>query len=122
MKIEIDFEEVEDLKTEIRYLEQKNEELSKKLKSLSEDEIKDSATVLAERMFKCYMNATFKELGFDNYSDNWDASNVIIQSQIREALLKEPYEKGSLEVSLCATITSKFKKAFLHLGINTDEL
>lgn len=116
MKIEIEFEEVEQLRKELYLARVESSELREKLNNLSEDKLKQDAVKLSERLFNDYMSAVFNGLGLQ--SDSWPIS---FDCDLTHKLGKEWWKSDRLKVNIGATVTSEFKRAFLNIGIITEE-
>ncbi len=118
MKIEIEYEEVERLKTKISDLEKDRDELSKKLQSLDEVTLRNNAVSLAEKMFRSVFSTVCEKLGFPCSNIRWSDMSF---HELEHWLGKNWWESEKLTVDVGATITTHFKNAFLHLGIKTEE-
>lgn len=114
MKIEIELSELESLRRETERYKKECEQLEEKLKSLSEYELKQDAVRLGEKMFSDYMTIVFNKLGFDD----WDRSVVTIKDDLQRHLGKSWFmNPDRVDFEIGATVTSKFKRAFIKLGI-----
>ena len=117
MKIEIEFEEVEHLKNEIKQLKIEKYSLEEELKKLSPDEIKEQGVLLAENMFKSAMGRIFKEIGFEGGFNSWDMNF----STLVHYLGKDWPKDEKLDLNIGATLCLKFKEAFVRFGIKYEE-
>jgi len=117
MKIEIELEEVERLKSQLQQREKEVNELEKKLKEFSEPELKQKAVRLSYRLFDSYMATVFKHLGFDE----WEKNRVVFMDNLEHWIGKDWWNSDRISVELGANVTTKFKKAFLSIGIVTKK-
>ena len=113
MKIEVELAEVESLRSQLQQKEMEVNELEIKLKELSEPELKQKAVRLSYRLFDNYMAAVFKHLGFGE----WQRDSVIIREDLEHWLGKDWWDSDRITVELGANVTTKFKSAFLSIGI-----
>lgn len=117
MKVEIELSEVEYLRSQLKKRETEVQELETKLKELSESELKQKAVALSWRLFDNYMATVFSHLGFEN--DKTDT--VIVRENLEHLLGKSWWNSERIKFELGATITTKFKNAFLEIGIIPQE-
>lgn len=115
MKVEIELTELEALRIQLRESEHQKELLERKLRQLSEPEITKKAVLLSYHLFDNYMGAVFKHLGFEK----WQNKSVIKVNDIEHWLGKNWWFSDRLTIDLCANVTTKFKSAFLKIGIVT---
>jgi hypothetical protein len=118
MKIEIELAEVERLRSQLQQREQQVNELEKKLKELSESELKQKAVRLSYRLFDNYMAAVFKHLGF---VEEWQRDSVIVRDNLEHWIGKDWWNSDRITIELGANVTTKFKSAFLEIGILTKK-
>lgn len=117
MKIEIELQEIESIKKGNDSLKKEIEKLKIELKSLDKEELRKQAVDLSRQMFENVVHRVFKELGFEK---PFTLSNDINFRQLEHWLGKDWWVHQDLEVEIGATITNKFKRAFLKLGIKTE--
>ena len=117
MKIEIELAEVEHLRIQLQQKEKEVNELQTKLKELSESELKQKAVRLSYRLFDNYMATVFKHLGFEE----WQRDSVIVRDNLEHWIGKDLWNSDRITVELGATVTTKFKTAFLSIGILTKK-
>ena len=117
MKIEIELSEVEALKWELQRTQTEKRQLEEKLKELSETELKAKAVRLSYRLFDNYMAAVFKHLGFEE----WQRESVIVRDNLEHWIGKDWWNSDRITVELGANVTTKFKSAFLSIGILTKK-
>lgn len=117
MKIEIEYSEIEKLKSKIAELTSDNKKLSDKLNSLDEEELKKQAVKLSYSMLHSINSRVFKELGFEEHA----LGDIIFEDNLSHYLGADWFAHRKLKVNLGATITTRYKHAFLKLGILTDE-
>ena len=117
MKIEIELGEVERLKNQLQQREEEVNELETKLKELSETELKQKAVRLSYRLFDNYMAAVFKHLGFEE----WTRDSVIVRDNLEHWIGKDWWNSDRITFELGANVTTKFKTAFLSIGILTKK-
>lgn len=117
MKIEIEYSEIEALKAQLEQAETENMRLVKKLMELSEPELKASAVKLSRRLFDNYMRTVFMHLGFEE----WERNSVNIRDNLERFIGEEWWNNDRLAIELGATVTTKFRSAFLSLGIHTGK-
>lgn len=121
MKIEIEFQEVERLRDEVRTQAGTIIQLKEELKSLDKKEIENKAVYLSMELFVEYMNLTFEKLGFKGDSMGFDKA-VIFPENVNHWLGKQWYKKrDEIKVTLNAFITEEYRKAFLNMGIITKD-
>ena len=112
MKIEIEFEEVVRMESEIAELKADNLELYSQLSELDEDKINEDIITLSSAMFGSVMDRVFKELGFN---DKTFISGITFAKLTRE-LGREWWLHPRLELTIGTTISNKFREAFIELG------
>lgn len=117
MKIEIELEEVERLRSQLQQREIEVNELKEKIKELSEPELNQKAVKLSYRLFDNYMATVFKHLGFEE----WSRNSVIIKDDLEHWIGKEWWNSDKITFEVGANVTTKFKTAFLSIGIITEE-
>ena len=117
MKIEIELSEVEALRWELQRTQTEKRQLEEKLKELSETELKAKAVGLSYRLFDNYMAAVFKHLGFEE----WQRESVIVRDNLEHWIGKDWWNSDRITVELGANVTTKFKSAFLSIGILTKK-
>lgn len=115
--MEIELSEVERLKSKLKKVETENKQLEEKLKELSEPELKAKAVRLSYRLFDNYMATVFKHLGFGE----WQRGSVIINSDLEHWLGKDWWNSDRIKIDLGANVSTKFKNAFLSIGIIAEE-
>ena len=115
MKIEIELSEVEALMSQLQIVETEKIQLEEKLKKLSESELKAKAVRLSYRLFDNYMAAVFKHLGFEE----WRRDSVIVRDNLEHWIGKDWWNSDRITIELGANVTTKFKTAFLSIGILT---
>lgn len=113
MKIEIEYEEIERMKANILRLETKVVNLEANLKSFDPKALDAAAVDLAWVLFNSYMGAVFSKLGFDS----WEP--IRKYNSLEHWLGKKWYNSDRLTIELEAHITTKFRNAFLRLGVMT---
>jgi hypothetical protein len=117
MKIEIEFGEVEILRDTIFKQEEEIKQLKEQLSLLDEKLLQDKAISLSFRLFETYIAAVFQRLGLEPMH----GESVRIPDSLNHYLGTEWWRRGRLEIILGANVTSRFKKAFLNLGIISKE-
>lgn len=117
MKIEINLEDIESLKEQIKILQKDKHELELKLKSLDEEVLKQQALDLANKIFRDVLNRVFIELGFENTILDRDIDFNNLQHYLGQTW----WNSERLEIKLGANITNQFKGAYLSMGIKIDE-
>lgn len=117
MKIEIELSELEALRSQLQITETEKRQLEGKLKELSESELKAKAVRLSYRLFDNYMAAVFKHLGFGE----WQRNSVIVRDNLEHWIGKDWWNSDRITVELEANVTTKFKSAFLSIGILTNK-
>jgi hypothetical protein len=113
MKIEVELSEIEQLKAELQREKERAKKLENDLNELSEKELKEKAVRLSWRLFDNYMEAVFKHLSFETRI----GGSVITRDNLEHYLGKEWYNSPRINFELGATVTEKFKSAFLNIGI-----
>lgn len=117
MKIEIEFGEVEILRDTIFKQEQEIKELKEQLSLLDEKALHDKAISLSFHLFETYIAAVFQRLRLEPMH----GESVRIPDSLNHYLGPEWWKRGRLNIELGANITSRFRKAFLMLGIIAKE-
>ncbi len=116
MKIQIELEEVEKLKAELQATKEKLQEAKEKLSEISEETLKQKAVNLSWRLFDNYMSAVFIHLGFN---EPWNKQTVRADN-LEHWVGKEWWKSGKIEIEVCANVTTKFREAFLRIGVITQ--
>ena len=117
MKIEIEFGEVEILRDTIFKQKEEIKQLKEQLSLLDEKSLQDKAISLSFHLFETYIAAVFQRLGLEPMH----GESVRIPDSLNHYLGADWWRRGRLEITLGANITSRFKKAFLNLGIIAKE-
>lgn len=125
-KIEIELYEIEKLNKEIKQLKTERTDLEKKLKPFSINVANKKAVQLSLTLFNQYMGCIFRELGFDNDIElkNGVQQSASIWMRDHEALCNDKNihinnpDFFEVDTVIGATITNKFKRAFINLTIN----
>ncbi len=117
MKVEIELEDLEELRNEVQSLRDDIKEQQDKLYNLDENVLKKDAVRLSYKLFNDYMDAIFKHLGFGE----WQRDSVIIREDLEHWLGKDWWDSDRITVELGANVTTKFKSAFLAIGILTKK-
>jgi hypothetical protein len=114
MKIEIEFEEVENLKKQLERSEKRINELEILIKGLSPEELKKASSDLALKMFYQFTKKIFTEIGISCSFDSLHFENL------PHYLGQKWYESDKIEITFGAVITNKYKSAILRLGIKPE--
>ena len=117
MKIEIEFGEVEILRDTIFKQKEEIKQLKEQLSLLDEKSLQDKAISLSFHLFETYIAAVFQRLGLEPMH----GESVRIPDSLNHYLGADWWRRGRLEITLGANVTSRFKKAFLNLGIVSKE-
>lgn len=117
MKIEIELSEVEALRSQLQRTETEKRQLEEKLKELSETELKAKAVRLSYKLFDNYMATVFEHLGFGE----WQRDSVIVRDNLEHWIGKDWWNSDRITIELGANVTTKFKSAFLSIGILTKK-
>ena len=117
MKIEIELQEVENLRNKVAYLEGENEKLKKQIHDLNEDELKGKAVSLSWRLFENYISAVFEKLGFENHNQRC----VRMIPDLQNELGRTWWTSQRLTVDVSIEVSNQFRKAFLDLGYTPKE-
>lgn len=118
MKIEIELEEIETLRAQVKRLKDDNKSLQDELKQLNKEELREKANALSFALFNAYMEMVFRKLGFD---EQWDTS-VRFDSNMEHWLGKDWYNKDDrLKINFGGNISKQWKTAFLDIGIITPK-
>jgi len=115
MKIEIDLDYVEHLKSNIERLEKENRSLSEKISELSETELKKKAVRLSFRLLNKYIETIFTKLGFDQKT----SQSVVINYDVNHYLGDRWWESDRIFVTKNASVMNEFRMAYLNIGIST---
>lgn len=122
MEIKIELEYVENLKQELQKKEARISELESELAALDPEKIKKDAVDLAEKMFEDYISAVFVKLGFtDNAKQYWGNMPIFYKDNLKGVLGHAWHQSERFEVNIGANISNKFRRAFMELGIKTNE-
>ena len=119
MKIEIELNELESLRSENRNLETDVKELTKKLETLDVNAFIERSNKLAETIFRDVMKKVFTELGFEE-SPYMHEDDVCFMD-LEYKLGKEWWKSEKLVVQLAASISTHFSYGYLILGINREK-
>jgi hypothetical protein len=117
VKVEIELQELENLRREVRILEDENEKLKRKVEDLNEDVLVRKAVDLSWRLFTSYQNSVFEKLGFDQ-------ENIITietTSDLKKELGQSWWASERLNFNLGAIVTNEYRKAFLKIGVTPKE-
>jgi|GEM_PF-997138 hypothetical protein len=117
MKVEIELNDLNSLKTKLDRSEKTIKDLEKQIKDLDPEALKSQAVELSKTMFEKYMTAVFQQLGFDNKDDMYDAYSIDWAPDLKLHLGKNWYESQELKVELAAKISPEWKQAFLRMGV-----
>lgn len=113
MKVEVELSEIEYLRNSLLQEQGKFEKLEKKLSELDESELKERAVSLSYRLFEKYAHAIFNSLGFEI-----DHNRTMFSSDLTYQLGKNWWSREKdIVVTLGATVTEKFRSAFMHIGV-----
>ena len=119
MTITIEEKDYSILKNDLQKLANENYELKEQLKELEEKELIKKAERLAKILCQNYIEAIFEKLGFDN--DNIVGLNF--GTNLEAYLGKEWYKhRDKIDVEISATITNKFKTAFIAIGVDFTKI
>ena len=116
MEIKIELEAVEHLKQEILRLSKENAELKIKLKSLDSTLLSNQACELSVKILNNILSRVFSELGFENITDPFSI-NI---GELNHYLGKTWFYSDKLDIELNVLVTQNFRKAFLKMGIKSD--
>ena len=126
MKIEIDFEDVERLKRDIKFKNEEIEKLKAELKSLDKDKLYQDAYDMAEILASKYIHLILISIGFKDSQDyaHFTSNSIRFDRKFLVYNLgKNWYDmKEKLNIEVGATITNTFKKAFVKIGIKPEFL
>jgi hypothetical protein len=117
MKIEIEYEDIEKLKKQLVFSQNEVAELKAKMSLLSEDKLKQDAVNLSERLLNDYLATIFDKLGLTTNN-----RPVNFECGLKAELGSSWWQSERLSVTIGATVTSEFKRAFLNIGVITDEI
>lgn len=117
MKVEIDIDELAQLKNTMYRTEQELSELKRQLKALDEEAIKESIKQSADNIFRAYVSKTFEHLGFTNtiYNVNYQCGFQ------RDFYNRWDLEVKDLKIELSADLSNEWKTAFLRIGVVTPK-
>jgi len=118
MKVEIDLDDLENLKKQIRSLTQEKKELETELKMLDEKALKSKAVDLARKMYGGVMLRVYEQLGFKDITGMGQVDFIELEDRLGDKW----YESEKLNVTLGATIIGDFRGAFMTMGIKTKDL
>lgn len=118
MKIEIELEDVEQLKWEIAHQKEEIAKLKEELKNLDKKELHKQAVTLSKILFNDYMTAVFSKLGFH---EGWQRDSVNFENNLEHWLGKDWWHSDRLTIGLRASISKEWKRAFLDMGIITKK-
>jgi hypothetical protein len=113
MKTEIELQDLENLREHLRSSLESNKELQEKLDSLDEADLKKRAVDLSWRLFHSYLGCMFKSLGFVTRGE----TPIICHANLERELGKKWYDSDRITFDIGATVTTKFRQAFLNIGI-----
>jgi hypothetical protein len=113
MKIEIELEDVEYLKRQLREAQEERDELKKEIEKLSPDALKREALQLSYRLFNDYMTAVFEELGFDQ----WKKNSVIYPPNLVSWYGEEWWRNDRIKFEFGAEVTTEFRSAFIRINV-----
>jgi hypothetical protein len=116
MKIEIELEEVERLREQIKRLETEVERHENYRKNNSEEEYRRKAEMLGKTYLDCSLSRIFKELGFESYSP------IEFDGSFNRWHNSKWWEEEDLKINLGAEVTQSFARAFIKIGFNVDQL
>jgi hypothetical protein len=117
MKVEIELQELQKLKTNILILEEDKEKLQRKIKELNEDELIRKAVDLSWRLFANYQNAVFEKLGFEQK----EIITIETTADLKKELGVSWWNSERLKFNLGAIVTNEYRKAFLKIGVIIKE-
>lgn len=117
MKIEIELQEVERLRTQVLEQDAEIQELREKLSEINEGELKQRAIKLSKRLLDGYLATVFEKLGFDIKSDG----NVIYDDYLEHYLGREWWKSDRIKVGVGANICHEFRRAYLKIGVLPKE-
>jgi hypothetical protein len=114
MKIEIELEEVERLREQLKRNEIHIKELEEFIDKMDEKALYERAVKTSFRLFNDYMVCIFKHLGFD-WAD-------VQMDNVRHWLGEHWWDSERLYVEIGANISNKFNRAYMNIGIHTEKL
>ena len=117
MKVEVELQELENLRRDVRILEDENEKLQRKIKELNEDELIRKAVDLSWRLFANYQNAVFEKLGFEQK----EIITLETTADLKKELGQSWWNSERLNFNLGAIVTNEYRKAFLKIGVIIKE-
>ncbi|MCH8490226.1 MAG: hypothetical protein LAT81_09910 [Oceanicaulis sp.] len=122
MKVEVELEEIEKLKTEIRIAQKRSSELEKQIKKLESESSKRSAIELSIELFHRHMDAAFEQLGVEKYEDWNPYSHHLLRRLVEVDLEKIIHGEEKLEVSyeIGLMISNKIIKGFSRIISESD--
>jgi hypothetical protein len=118
MKIEIELSEVENLRDKVLRYEKEIRELESKVQELDESAMKVKAVDLSKWLFDNYMECVFKGLGFD---EKYNRGSVHFPDNVGRFLGKSWWGSERLTFEVSATVSNKFRGAFLAIGVTPLE-
>lgn len=118
MKIEIELEEVERLRRELRETKDQLRQAEEQLKAISPETMTRKAKSISIRLFEEYMEAAFAKLGFGP----WQGQAVHFEYFIEQKLKNDPWWKSDqVKMNISAFVTDEFRDAFLRIGVIPKE-
>ncbi len=118
MKIEIELDEIINIKRELGRLERENYELEQKIIDLNEDQNKQKIAELAQVMFEQVMLRVFKDLGYEKI--DYHIPHNIKFRHLERQIGENWWNADNLEIELGVKITNLFRGAFLKLGVKDE--
>ena len=116
MKVEVEYYEIENLQKENAELRKENQELNERLNMFNPDQLEKEQIELAQAMFTSVLERVFIDIG---YTSSLKEPNIDF-TYLQYKLGKQWYDSPKLDITVGASISNKFKKAFIDLGIDTD--
>lgn len=121
MKIEIEFEEVERLRSQNTALEDKIAELKNKIQELKPDFLEERAIDLANQMFEEMTTAVFEKLGFDKKVMTFQKS-IEFDCAILYKTGNRWWKHKDIQVNIGANISKEYRRAFIQIGLKMSDL
>ena len=121
MKIEIEFEEVERLRSQNTALEDKVSELKNKIQELNPEFLEERAIDLANQMFEEMTTAVFEKLGFDKKVMTFQKS-IEFDRAILYKTGNKWWANKELHVNVGANISKEYRRAFIRIGLKMPDL